>query len=128
VNDLKARKLQSIINKIKKSGNQALLKAYLDVLVRANPEAFAEVMNMASEELPSLEEVFTRAGLIPVWLERGRVQGLEQGRVQYWEEGREEGLVTAARNAISKGLPIDMIHDITGLDVETIQQLQANHG
>ena len=113
VNDLKARKLRSIIDKIKKSGNKALLNAYLDVLVRANRKAFLEVKNMASEELPSLEEILEEAGLIPGMIERGRIKGLEEGREN------------VARNAISKGLPIDVIHDITGLDVETIQQLQA---
>jgi len=39
------------------------------------------------------------------------------------EEGREEGLEIAARNALAKGLPIDVIHDITGLDLEAIKQL-----
>jgi predicted transposase/invertase (TIGR01784 family) len=37
------------------------------------------------------------------------------------EEGREEGLEEAARNALAKGLPLDMIGEITGLDMETIK-------
>jgi hypothetical protein len=67
---------------------------------------------MENKEFSSLVEIFEEAGLIPEWLERDRIQGREN----------------VARNAISKGLPIDVIHDITGLDVETIQQLQATHG
>ena len=38
-------------------------------------------------------------------------------------EGREEGLEIVARNALAKGLPIEDIHDITGLDPETIKQI-----
>ena len=72
---------------------------------------------------PTFEEVFTEAGIIPEWIERGREQGLEQGL----ERGLEQGLETAARNAIIKGLPIDVIHDITGLDEETIKQLAVNN-
>jgi predicted transposase YdaD len=40
-----------------------------------------------------------------------------------YEEGREEGLIITAQKAIEKGLPFDMIHEITGLDLETIKNL-----
>jgi predicted transposase YdaD len=52
--------------------------------------------------------------------EEGWEGGLEKGR----EEGIERGIEKAARNAIMKGLSIDLIHDITGLDAETIKNLQ----
>ena len=44
--------------------------AYLDVIIRANRKAFLEAINMASEELPSLEEIFEEAGLLPGMIER----------------------------------------------------------
>jgi predicted transposase YdaD len=47
----------------------------------------------------------------------------EEGCEDGWERGREEGLEKAARNAIMKGLSIDVIHDITGLDTDTIKNL-----
>jgi hypothetical protein len=109
-----------ILNEAEKCGNKATLSAYLDVLLRANPEAFLEARNMAiRKRSPTFEEVFTRAGIIPEWIERGREQGLEQGL----ELGLEQGLEAVARNALIKGLPLDVIHDITGLDIETIKQL-----
>jgi len=74
---------------------------------------------MAKRRRPTFEEVFTEAGIIPEWIERGRTQGLEQGR--------EQGLETAARNAMIKGLPVDVIHDITGLDIEAINQLAMSN-
>ena len=42
------------------------------------------------------------------------------------EEAHEERNIEIARNALAKGLPIDVIHDITGLDLEAIKQLAGN--
>ena len=44
----------------------------------------------------------------------------EEGR----EEGREDGLEATARKALAKGIPTDVISEITGLDVETIKGLE----
>jgi predicted transposase YdaD len=54
-----------------------------------------------------------------VWREEGLEEGLEKGRV--------EGMEIAARNALVKGLSIEVIHDITGLDIEAIKRLASNH-
>jgi hypothetical protein len=43
------------------------------------------------------------------------------------EEAREEGMVVAARNALAKGVPLELICDITGLDMETIKRLGAEN-
>ena len=40
-----------------------------------------------------------------------------------WEKGREEGIEKTARNALAKGLSPELIHSITGLDLETIKGL-----
>jgi predicted transposase/invertase (TIGR01784 family) len=48
-------------------------------------------------------------------------EGLEEGMEKGLEEGREE----IARNALAKGLPVEMIRDITGLDAETINALRV---
>ena len=116
---LRANNVAGILGEVDKSGNKASLGAYLDVLLRANPEAFKEAINMVREELPSLEEALEQIGILPEMIERREKKGLEKGLKQ----GREQGLETAARNALVKGLPIDVIHDITGLDIDTIKQL-----
>jgi hypothetical protein len=41
------------------------------------------------------------------------------------EEGRGIEKLETARNAFAKGLPIDLIRDITGLDTETLNRLSA---
>ena len=47
----------------------------------------------------------------------------EKAKEVWYEEGLEEGVLKTARNALSKGLPIDTICEITGLDIETIKNL-----
>ena len=55
------------------------------------------------------------------WREEAREAGLEEGR----EEGREEEREVIARNALAKGIPLDLIHEITGLNMETIIELRS---
>ena len=62
--------------------------------------------------------------LITEWnLEDAKAVWYEEGL----EKGREEGMETAARNALAKGLPVEMIHEITGLDIEAIKRLAGNN-
>jgi predicted transposase/invertase (TIGR01784 family) len=51
--------------------------------------------------------------------EKGREEGIEIGI----EKGREEGKLEIAKNLLIKGLSIDLIHETTGLDTQTIQSL-----
>ena len=81
-----------------------------DILKVFFEENATEVMNMLLTEW-NLEEAKQ------VWFEEGREEGLEKGL--------EEGLEKAARNALAKGSSIEYVHDITGLDKETIKNLAA---
>ena len=54
-------------------------------------------------------------------LEKGRGEGREEGR----EEGMEKGKEITALNALAKGVPLELIHDITGLDIDILKSLQA---
>jgi hypothetical protein len=38
----------------------------------------------------------------------------------------QEGLKKTARNALAKGFSVDIVREITGLDMETIVQLSQN--
>jgi predicted transposase YdaD len=40
------------------------------------------------------------------------------------EEGREERDLEVAKNALTAGLPVEIIQKITGLGIETIKSLQ----
>ena len=81
-----------------------------------------------------------------VWYMEGFEEGLEDGREKAREKARkldreeafEEGLkknrardselinIAAARKALAKGLSIEVIHNITGLDIEAIKRLVSN--
>jgi hypothetical protein len=52
-------------------------------------------------------------------LEKGRAEGLDEGRV----EGRTDEKLQIARNLLAKGMTPEFVHDITGLDLETIAGL-----
>jgi len=41
-------------------------------------------------------------------------------------EGEMRGIEKTARNALAKGMAIDLIHDITGLEIKTIEQLAVS--
>ena len=47
----------------------------------------------------------------------------EEAKEVWFEEGREEGIILTARNALAKGLPLDTILDITGLDKDAIENI-----
>ena len=121
-NDLELRNASAILEAGKKRIAEAPLGAYLDILLRANPEVFLEARTMATSTGRTFEEVFTEAGIIPQWIEQGRAQGMEQGRAQ----GMEQGMEIAARNALARGIPIETVHEITGLDTKTIMSLQTD--
>ena len=57
---------------------------------------------------------------LAAYYEDGREDGIVQGIVKGREEGREESCEQIARNALAKGISPDMVHEITGLDLETI--------
>jgi hypothetical protein len=90
--------------------------AYLNALIRANPEAFLEAQTMAR---PTFEEVFTKAGLIPQWIEQGIAQGLERGH----EQGEEKKAFEIARRMKVMGFSEAQIIAAAGLSPEDIAGL-----
>jgi predicted transposase YdaD len=45
----------------------------------------------------------------------------EKAKEVWFEEGMEKGMEKVARNALAKGIPVDTIHEITGIDINTIR-------
>jgi predicted transposase YdaD len=50
----------------------------------------------------------------------------EDAKVVWREEAQEEKAMEIAQKALVEGLSIEVIHTITGLDIETIKQLASN--
>ena len=56
------------------------------------------------------------------------IESLREEREEALAEGMEKGLETAARNALAKGYSAEVAHEITGLDMGTIEGLASNAG
>jgi predicted transposase/invertase (TIGR01784 family) len=81
---------------------------------------FMEVGKMRNGTL-TFDDVLVELGLTTKWKAEGWEKGLEEGLEKGLEKGREE----VARNALAKGLPLDTIGEITGLDIETIKSFAS---
>jgi len=49
----------------------------------------------------------------------------EEAKVVWREEAQEEKAMEIARNALAEGASVEFVNKITGLDIETIKDLQA---
>jgi len=58
-------------------------------------------------------------------VEWDRISQLSTARDEGWQAGRQEESERTVRNALAKGYTIGQIHDLTGLDMETIAGLQT---
>jgi predicted transposase/invertase (TIGR01784 family) len=51
---------------------------------------------------------------------------LEVAREEAFEDGREEALLNTARNALAKGISVETVKEITGLDIAVIESLRKD--
>ena len=68
----------------------------------------------------TFEEVFTEAGIIPEWIERGIKLGIEKGIEQSIEKEKN-----TVRNLIAIGMPLEDIAKITETPVEKIKLIAS---
>jgi len=115
-NDLEIRNAGAILEAGKRQVGKIAMAAYLDVLIRANPEIFMEVKTMPTKtkKRRTFEEVFTEAGIIPEWISRG--EALEKAR-------GEARLNDVARNLLAMNLPVEMIAQAVQMPVEQVHAL-----
>jgi len=104
---------------------------------KSPPELVAEVANMDSAIQAANERQYfviqDEEARRAYWSIRGaehdRISGLNGARREGEEIGRqigqEEKALEIARNALTKGSTPEFVHDITGLDMETIKGLSA---
>lgn len=56
-------------------------------------------------------------------LEKGMERGMKQGMEKGLEKGRQEERIRNARGMKAKGIPVEVISEITGLTVEVVGKL-----
>ena len=59
-------------------------------------------------------------------LKYARSEGIKEGMRKGIRDGKKEEKIETARNALAKGISPELIHDITGLDIEIIKSLRQN--
>lgn len=56
-------------------------------------------------------------------IDEAREEGLEKGLEQGLERGRHEGQIELIRKMLSKGLPLEVVSDVTGLSSEELEAM-----
>lgn len=55
---------------------------------------------------------------------KGLAEGLEKGRAEGLEKGRIEGITKVAINMLGKGMPAELVAEMTGLPIDEVQRIQ----
>ena len=96
-----------IMNEAAKKKNNARIKAYMNVIIRANILAVKEAIKMTDNIILELNDVFEENGLAALWEARGE----------------ERKAFAIAKNLANMGIPIETVVSATQLDPEKIKGL-----
>ncbi|MCL2319089.1 MAG: Rpn family recombination-promoting nuclease/putative transposase [Treponema sp.] len=112
--------LSDVIQVLLEKGGVARKEAerFADFIEKPKGKEYKGMFEAVIESIIEEREEAHKAGIV-IGQEQGIVIGQEQGIAI----GLGQGIELAARNALAKGYSLDVIHDITGLDVETIKSL-----
>jgi hypothetical protein len=103
-----------------RQGKEAPIRAYLDVVARANMQSVEEygMMRKRKTKAKTLEEVFEKIGWTADWEAKGRAMGKAEGRAY------EANAI--AQNMVNMGLPFETIVSATRLEPEKVKALYAS--
>jgi hypothetical protein len=110
-NELDAPRIKRITAEIARYSKAAQIKAYLDVIVRANSASLKEAVKM-SKSTVTLEQVLEETGITARAEARGEVKGKAEAKLE------------VAKNLIKIGLSLEKVVQATELDLETVKNLQ----
>ena len=91
-NRLEIHKIQGINKIVQKWEKPGRIRAYLDVIIRANREIFEEAMKMR-KKYPTLEQISEEAGLLAEW----EARGVKKGEVECEMKGEMKKAVKIAK-------------------------------
>jgi predicted transposase YdaD len=95
------------------------IKAYLDVITRANSESLKEMLRMSKSAL-TLDKIFEEAGLVARWEARGEAKGEARGIAV----GAEKKAAEIAKNLLKNGFSVEQTAVLAGLDVVKVKALE----
>ena len=109
-NRLDMPELERVTTEIRRQDKAERLKAYLDVITKANSESLKEMMRMSKSAL-TLEQIFEEAGWIARWEARGIAVGEEKKATEI------------AKNLLKNGFSAEQTALLSGLDVVKVKAL-----
>jgi len=115
------RTVKAIRLAIEDCKNANLLREFWENMSQEELNMLTNEWNMETALEVREEEGFERG--VGVGMEKGVGIGMERGVGIGMEKGMGIGMETVAVNALAKGLPFELIHELTGLDTETITSL-----
>jgi len=104
-----------IMNEAAKKKNKARIRAYMNVIIRANILAVKEAIKM-TDNIAELDDVFEETGLAALWEARGRA------------DGEERKALHIAEKMASSGFPPETVISMTDLPLEKIKGLYVSRG
>jgi hypothetical protein len=121
--ELDKNAIDKVIEKREQRYKSVDYSAYFDVIFRANPGVFKEVMEMrgAPSLLQLVLETKVGANYFAELEAKIEARSMEKGL----EKGFEKGRVEVARNALAQGASPEFVQKITGLSAETILSLTS---
>jgi hypothetical protein len=136
-NRLGRQGLERINAEAGKQGKAARIKAYIDVIARANKESLQEVM-MSGSAL-TLEKIFRDTGFLAKWEAEGEARGIAvgeargiavgeakgeaRGEARGLAMGEERKAAEIAKNLIRYGFSQEKTAELSGLSLEKIKAL-----
>ncbi|MFA9560127.1 Rpn family recombination-promoting nuclease/putative transposase [Evansella sp. AB-rgal1] len=93
-------------------------ESYLKLSEQEEQLFLDEVKLMKPEEGEKIMEIMTS------YERKGREIGREEGRQEGRQEGLQEGRVQVARKMLDKKMSLEVIKDVTGLSIETLERLR----
>ena len=103
--------IRRITAEIYRQGKAARIRAYLDVISKANKECLVEALKMSDTAL-TVEQIFEEAGIAARWEARGKAQGEAK-------KARE-----IAANLLRNGFSAEQTAQLAGLAVEQVKALR----
>lgn len=91
---------------------------YLKLSREEEAEFQLEIAKMERKEARAIMQITTS------WHEKGRAEGIKEGKIEGRMEGIKEGKIETAKAALRKGLPVDLVVEITGLTQEDVLKLK----
>jgi hypothetical protein len=111
-NRLSATEVQRIADEAEKQGKGARIRAYLDVILRANAKVLQELYMSGTI---TLEKVIEDIGLAAKWEARGKAEGEARGE--------EKNAAEIAKNMLRSGISMEQTATLSGLDIDKVKLL-----